>query len=121
MTPKEKRRAEARDYIDRLPDSIRVGVFDMAVVKLDLTTTFERKVWGEFSQATQEIRIQSDMPTKQKAVDTFLHELLHAIYWAAGLEDEDKEERTVSTMASWIAGVFRDNPRLLDWLKGGLT
>lgn len=49
-------------------------------------------------------------------VDTVLHEVTHAIYWAYVIEDKDEEERIVTTMARAWTQVWRDNPDLLGWL-----
>lgn len=46
-----------------------------------------------------------------------LHEILHAIYWVYGVEDEDKEERLVGMMASALTQVWRDNPQVVTWLN----
>ena len=51
-----------------------------------------------------------------KVLDTLLHELNHAVYWAYGMEDEDKEERIVGTMATAWAQIFRDNPEFVAWI-----
>lgn len=55
-----------------------------------------------------------------KAVDTLLHEINHAIYWAYGINDDDKEERVVGTFATAWTQVFRDNPRLLQYITESL-
>jgi hypothetical protein len=68
----------------------------------------------------QTIRIQRHMATPQKAVDTFMHEVLHALYWAYGIRDEDKEERTVGAMSTALMTCYRDNPWLLDWIREAL-
>lgn len=57
------------------------------------------------------------MPAVSKLVDTLLHEITHAIWWAYGLEDDDKEERIVRTMGAAWAQIWRDNPHLLGWLN----
>lgn len=104
-----------------LPDTIRVGPFDMLILKMDEHRAAAEMKWGFFSSIEQVIAIQGPMPTRQKAADTFIHEVNHAIWWAYGLEDEDKEERTVGTLATGWVQVYRDNAWLLGWLKKALA
>lgn len=58
-------------------------------------------------------------PTKM--VYTLIHEINHAIYWAYKLDDEDKEERIVSTFATAWTQIYRDNPALMDFIKEKLN
>lgn len=105
---------------DQLPDFIRVHGFDLRIERWNSHVVMGNRRWGEFSSAEQCIRIQSDMPTPFKAVDTFLHEVTHAIWWAYGLFDKDEEERIVLTMGSAWMQVYRDNPWLLKWIDKAL-
>jgi len=76
----------------------------------------EAQRFGECSTYRQEIRVDTSLKP-QKLLDTFLHEINHAIYWAYHLEDTDKEERTIGTMATAWAQIYRDNPRLLRFIN----
>ena len=49
--------------------------------------------------------------------DTFLHEILHAVWHEYNLQDDDREERIVHTLATGLTQVMHDNPELLTWLK----
>ena len=62
------------------------------------------------------IRFDGEMPSAAKMLDTLLHEIFHAIFWAYGIEDKDEEERTVSTMATGWAAFLRDNPAFNTWM-----
>lgn len=108
------------EAISRLPASIRVGPFDFAINKWAPDEAYEARRWGEFSSLQQRICIQTNMPTAVKAVDTLLHEIMHAAYWAYNIHDEDKEERTVATLATAHVQIFRDNPWLLTWIGEAL-
>lgn len=103
-----------------LPDSIRVGPFDIGISLLSVGQSLGDGKWGHFNQIGQEIALMAEFPTCPKAVDTFLHEITHAIWWAVGVQDNDGEERTVTALATGWTQVFRDNPWLLDWLKKAL-
>lgn len=103
-----------------LPATIRVGPFDWKLVRLDATTGADRRIYGECSSMSMEIRLSELSPSTQKAVDTMLHEIGHAIFWAYGLESSDSEERLVSTMGTAWTQVFQDNPWLLLWIAKGV-
>jgi Zn-dependent peptidase ImmA (M78 family) len=49
--------------------------------------------------------------------DTFLHEILHAIWNEYNLAESDQEERIVHTLATGLIQVFFDNPELITWLR----
>jgi Zn-dependent peptidase ImmA (M78 family) len=106
-------------WLKSLPDSIRVGSFDIAlrVRKLD-----SAKFLGTYSATKAAIELNPGHPNVQSAVDTLLHELGHAIFDLYGLDgDTDTEERIVATQAKAWVGIIRDNPWLLDKLKEALT
>ena len=71
--------------------------------------------YGECSSVEAVIRIDESLDA-EKARDTLLHEVLHAIYAEYRLEDEDKEERTVSTIATALTQVMVDSAELRKWL-----
>lgn len=108
------------EAVRALPDSIRVAGYDFQIVKWTTHEASACSRWGEFSQIEQVIRIQENIPSPFKAVDTFLHEVSHAIFWAYGIHDDDKEERIVSTMGTALMTVHRDNPWLAPWLTKAL-
>ena len=99
----------------KLPKSIRVAAFDIEVQEWDTDYAALRNRFGEFSPSDQAIRVQATLKP-QKLLDTTLHEISHAIYWAYGLEDEDKEERIVTTFATAWAQIWRDNPEFHKWV-----
>lgn len=103
-----------------LPDSIRVAGYDFRIQKWTANEAQGAMRWGEMSSNEQVIRIQSNMPTPFKAVDTFLHEVTHAIFWSYRLDDDDKEERIVSTMGTALMTLHRDNPWLAKWIERAL-
>ena len=102
--------------VAELPAAIRVGPFDFAVERMNPHDAASRRLWGQFSLIEQVIRVQVDIPSPIKAVDTVLHEIGHAIYWAYGIEDQDKEERIVAVFGTAWTQVWRDNPALLAWV-----
>ena len=105
-----------RGAVAALPASIRVGAFDIAIVKWPGRAALEVNAFGDFSRYEQRIRISDDIATVFKEVDTFIHELGHAIFWAYGIEDEDKEERIVSIQTTAWTQIYRDNPWFMTWV-----
>lgn len=109
-------RAAGRGAVEMLPDRIVVGPFDLMIIHMDSHLAGSEQSFGQFRCLEQAIYIQLDMPSPHKAVDTMLHEVGHAIYWAHDIDDEDKEERIVSVMATGWTQVYRNNPWLLSWM-----
>jgi hypothetical protein len=112
---------DGRTAIEALPEIIRIGGFDISIQKWNHHQVLGTQRWGEFSSNEQTLRIRLDMPTKFKAVDTLLHEVMHAVFWAYGVEDEDKEERIVASLGSAQVALYRDNPWLLKWIGEALA
>ena len=73
------------------PAKIKVACFDIDVIDFTQHEATLLARFGEFSALENRIRIDPAI-NKIKGIDTLLHELSHAIYWAYGIEDEDKEE-----------------------------
>lgn len=98
-----------------LPETIRVGPFDYRVLrpkKLDGGDT-----WGAFNAAAATISMVAKVPTKAHEKEIFLHELMHALWYHAGLGKKCEEERAVRQLSEGLMAVARNNPWLLDWLK----
>ena len=99
--------------------TIRVGPFD---VKLKQLEAEERdKCLGMFSESQQAILMRETYPSAHQEAETFLHELMHAVYAIYGVRAKDPEERIISQMSVGMASVIRDNPDLIDWLKEKLS
>lgn len=53
---------------------------------------------------------------KDSLRDTLLHEVMHAILWISHNHIKMEEERLVSSVTPWMILVFRDNPKLTEYL-----
>lgn len=106
----------AAALIAKLPASVRVGPYDFRLEKWCSHAANGARSWGECSSCEFVIRIQDNIPRPEKALDTLLHEIGHALFWTYKLQDDDKEERVVSTMATAWTQIYRDNPWLIDWI-----
>lgn len=78
-----------------------------------------KDVFGECDNALGAIRIRADLEPV-KAVNTMLHEILHAAWYVAAIDDDDKEERRVRVLANQLTQVWRDNPNLVGWINRAL-
>ncbi len=110
----------SKDIFTGLPKKLRIGPWDYnisLVHKIDDGQSF-----GCFTADKCEIQIRVDHPSAPYAVDTVLHELLHAVFHVQSLHESDleKEEHVVSMVAKAWTQVFRDNPTLLKWIAGSL-
>jgi hypothetical protein len=109
------------EAIEDLPSGVRVNAFDFKIEKWEPAAAERARRYGECSIVDQIIRIRTDFSSPEKAADTLLHELSHAIWWAHGIDDADAEERTVNlTTTGWTA-LYRNNPWLLTWLSRCLS
>lgn len=99
-----------------LPRTIKVGPFPFTVKLWDACTPDVARAFGNCCTTTSTISLQPQFKSAAQAVDTVLHEVNHAIYWAYGVDDEDKEERVVAIFATAWTQVFQDNPALMAWV-----
>ena len=104
------------EAVAKLADSVRVGCYDFRIEKWDSHAANASRRYGEFSSIEQVIRIDRNLISRIKAVDTFLHEVSHAIYWTYGIDDSDKEERVCGTLGIAWTQVYRDNRWLPFWI-----
>lgn len=101
---------------------LRVACFDVNVVLWNQKNAVAAGNFGEFSAYEGVIRVDSSL-SGAMLIDTLLHEVCHAVYWAYGIDDGDDEERVCGAVGTGFTQVFRDNPRFLTFLidtLGGL-
>ena len=54
---------------------------------------------------------------KKTVVDTFLHELIHAVNHVMGIEDSTSEEEATTRFSTGFCTVWRHNPKVFEWLN----
>lgn len=93
-----------------IPSSVRVGSFDYAVKEV---AHVEEGSIGLCMPDQLTIYVQQSLPPQRKW-QIFWHELLHAMWHAAGLHEFENpsEEQVVALMSYQIARVLSDNPAL---------
>ena len=56
-----------------------------------------------------------DGQTIESLSDTFLHEILHALFWSMGIDPNTDEEKLVSKISTGLCTVFSNNPKAFKW------
>jgi len=104
-----------------LPKTITIGPFDIIIEEWSNGTANDNKCYGQFSSMQQKISIDTSL-RPQKLIHTLLHEINHAICWVYNINEETrkKEEFIVDTFAIAWQCIYRDNPELYNFIKGGL-
>ncbi len=99
----------------KLPAEIKVASHMYKVSLKDREWYHESGKRGECDKNETKIWISEGM-TVSRTVETFIHEILHAVYYEYGIQDEDEEERIVTALATGFSQVIKDNPELLKYL-----
>jgi hypothetical protein len=94
-----------------LPSSLRIGPFDVTVNREGVP--LPEDLLGLFLGKTSDIVVDMGQEPIQ-LVDTYLHEILHAIWRFSNLGDSTDEESAVACIATGLIGMMRDNPEFLD-------
>lgn len=112
MTP------DVEAVLKTLPRRIKVGAYDWRV-KVDTNAGDD---YGEADYQNAVITVwPASHQSPERLVGTVLHELLHVIYANEGLDvNGDVEEGIVASFETGLISLFRDNPKLLNWIKRGL-
>lgn len=106
-----------------LPKKIKVGAYDWRVVLN--TEDAEVEKCGEADFEHHVINLWPEhLNSPDHAVGIVIHELFHVFWDNADLEGSaaspDQEEEVVIGFEHGFVSLFRDNPRLLTWIKKGL-
>jgi hypothetical protein len=94
-------------------DTVRISHYTFKIERVKGKALGAAGVYGMCSKDKQVIYMDTTA-TDSVQLDTLLHEILHGIWWTGALEDEDKEERIVSVLATGLVQVFKDNPSILE-------
>lgn len=96
---------------------IKVGAKSYAVKAMDRVKATDEGLLGHCSPFSETIEIAPDQ-SPGNAVNTLLHEVLHAIWHAYDLGDAASEEPAVTRLSTGLAAVFSDNPEFVAWIRG---
>lgn len=100
----------------QLPSQVKIAGMIIQVEEWDHKQGAANMSFGIFSRIEQSIKIDVHVHVDM-LLDTFLHEVNHAIYWIYSLREDDDEERVVSIFATAWAQIFVDNPEVLTFIK----
>jgi hypothetical protein len=102
--------------LSALPKSIRVGAYDVSIEVSEDLQVDGKEAWGAYYASEKKIRIHKAQPSSTFALDSFIHELNHAIYDIWCMAKGDSEERTVAVFSTAWTQLLRDNPKILRWM-----
>lgn len=105
--------------LQTLPRRLKIGPYDWSVVIVD----GESDLCGQASFAEDQLKLWPAMLTSPShAVGIVLHECLHVIFENQNLgslkgNKDKREEAIVGGFETGLVSLFRDNPKLLTWMK----
>ena len=104
-----------------LPQKIIISAFDHAIAFKDLSAGADHEIYGIYCFEDQELAFKAEQPSRHFAVDSVVHETLHAIFRTYALHHEkmsvkDSEEKIVTVIGTALTALLRQNPSFLKWL-----
>jgi hypothetical protein len=111
-----------RELLDAMPKTVKVGALKYNILIVhNLRDDDGKECTGLCNYSKQEISVDPDQPSCEYVVDTFLHELCHAMWAERKLKTRAAEETVVEAFGTALVGLFQDNPLLIEWIKQGLN
>jgi hypothetical protein len=111
------------DILRTLPKKLKLGAYDWKIALQDESAEGEFCGLTEFEIATIHIW-PKQLNSADHAVGIVLHEILHVIWDNHDLKNspksDDQEEEIIVAYEQGLVSLFRDNPKLLTWLRRGL-
>jgi len=106
--------------ISDIKTNIKIGYRDYKIKSLDSIVSKCNEINGQFLTTDGVIALSLEEDSVSHT-NTFIHEILHAIFyqWGIGLEDRE-EERICNTIANGLTTVLVDNPWLLPYIQKNL-
>jgi hypothetical protein len=104
-----------------LPKSVRVGYRDFIVENWESRFAVASGRVGECDKMGGVIRVDTQYGP-QRAALTLLHEVIHAIWDTAEMDELDlSEEVVVSVLAAQLTQIWRDNPDFVAFMSASLA
>lgn len=105
---------------DTLPKWAKVGYRTYRIVQYPEPEQSRDRNFAQHDHAKAEIRVALWIDA-EKAANSILHEILHAIYYNWDINEKKAcEERVVFPMANGLCSVIIDNPDLWAWIQDAL-
>ena len=100
----------------QLPDRLAIGPYSYALVIPNALEQAADAVYGSCCHTEQVIKVQNHYPCVGQAIDTLMHELLHALFRAFRVPEGEDDETTVDVLGVAFASFLTSNPEFLIWL-----
>src|ERR1700730_14157201 len=94
-----------------LPRTIKVGVFEFALIDWDPEEAEEEGCLGICNRFDLFIKVRTDIPDSSYA-EVLEHEINHACWHAAALKTRASEETVVNRLTPFLLMARRDNPEI---------
>jgi hypothetical protein len=107
--------------IKSIPKSVRVGCFDFEIKIMHLDESNLSGAIGVTHLIKNRIGIRVNDQTSQQIANTFIHEVLHAIHWGYGLNDNSNEELFTELTANGLCQFWQDNPLACVWWRNAVA
>lgn len=106
------------------PSTVRVGYRDYKVIVFPASESRAEQCLGRCDNHRGQIKVDETIIAEEpaQAANTLLHEIIHACWYVGDIENDDKQEKTVSVLTNQLGCVWRDNPDViayLDWAFRG--
>lgn len=108
------------------PDRVKVGPYfygfsiEDAIYDENDDGSQGNRLYGQCRNVDQVIRLQREYRCVGQAIDTVIHECLHAIWWTFHLGGELEEEPAVTNIATGWTQLMMENPDLDRWINRAL-
>lgn len=97
-------------------DKVKIGPYTVNVRRADIYGAYQD--FGQFVGMDLTI-ILDERLSGDHLVDCLMHEIIHAINFLIGRPDDDNDdERYVSTLSVMLIQTLRENPKLLEVILG---
>jgi hypothetical protein len=105
---------------DGLPETLRIGAYDWRIyLKPEIKDETGDDIAGHCVERgfTFEFNTDPDIHSNPLiAMETVLHEITHAIFSTGHITKGDTEERVCLILGSLWTQIYRDNPKLMQWI-----
>ena len=96
------------------PKRIRILnlTWQIKFVDKDISNASESLGWCDYEE---QIISLYEGQSRESLSDTFLHEILHAIFFSMVIDPNNDEEKVVSKVSTGLCTVFSNNPKAFKW------
>jgi hypothetical protein len=105
---------------EKLPSTIKIGIFVYTLVHWDPEEADEKDCLGLCDRFNFVISVRSDLPNSGFA-EVLEHEINHACWHAAALRSKASEETVVNRLTPVMIMARRDNPEIYAWIDRAIA